>query len=243
MGLSAGKACSSSQSRAIRSQSLALDLRTRTAALHDRAETLLGLPDSITSRAEYADWLAHFLAFYAPLERAFDTFVGWDLLEPFSGSSLHSRRLSRDLLELGIPDQERTGTPTLRWPALQTFAQALGARYVLEGSALGGKVILKDLQARIGPEIAGATAFFEGSERSASSRWGVFKMAVDRYGEQHPECGEDVLTGAELTFKSLLDWFEPFVAQKKAHARPSFRNSAQSKGAEAMHPDPAGNPA
>lgn len=85
----------------IRSSSLSVDLRARTALLHGQAEALLGLPNSIASRAEYADWLGHFLAFYDPLERAFDRFAGWDVLKPFPAKSTHSQRLIHDLTELG----------------------------------------------------------------------------------------------------------------------------------------------
>ncbi|MEI4264152.1 biliverdin-producing heme oxygenase [Roseovarius sp. D0-M9] len=204
----------------IPSSALSGDLRARTSLLHDQAEALLGLPDSITSRSEYADWLAHFLAFYDPLERAFGAFSKWDILEPFSTKSTHSRRLIRDLGALGFDLRALSHAPNARIPTMPTFAHALGARYVLEGSALGGKVILRNLQQRIGAEIAGATDFFGGVEPAPSSDWRVFKKALDRFGDQHPEAREDVLTGAEETFRALLDWFEPFVAQKKKMVQP-----------------------
>jgi len=112
--------------------------------------------------------------------------------------------------------------PYARIPALPTFAHALGARYVLEGSALGGKVILRNLRQRIGAEIDGATDFFGGVEPAPSSDWRVFKTALDRFADQHPECCKDVLTGAAETFRTLLDWFEPFVAQKKNMVQPAY---------------------
>ncbi|SEO66997.1 heme oxygenase [Salinihabitans flavidus] len=191
------------------------DLRARTASLHDQAEALLGLPESIADRDEYADWLAHFLAFYHPLERAFGAFSKWDILKPFSAKSTHSQRLIRDLGALGFDVRALSHAPNARIPALPTFAYALGARYVLEGSALGGKVILRNLQQRIGAEIAGATDFFGGAEPAPSSDWRVFKKALDRFGDQRPESCDDVLMGAEETFRALLGWFEPFVVKKK----------------------------
>lgn len=228
---------------AIPSYPLSGDLRARTALLHDQAEALLRLPDSIASRDEYADWLAHFLAFYDPLERAFRAFAGWDVLEPFSAESTHSQRLITDLQELGFDERALTHLPIARIPALPTFPHALGARYVLQGATLGGKVILRDLQVRIGPEIAGATDFFGGGAPAPSSNWRVFKMALDRFGEQRPECREDVLTGAEQTFRALLDWFEPFVAQKRNQMTPDFRRDRLKlvKADSWAHLDPRGD--
>ncbi|MDT8853722.1 biliverdin-producing heme oxygenase [Paracoccaceae bacterium Fryx2] len=190
------------------------ELRARTASLHDQAEVLLGLPDSIGGRGEYADWLGHFLAFYQPLERNLGAFDEWRVLAPFPPDSEHSRRLIRDLEALGFDSRAMARLPDAPCPTLKTFAQALGARYVLEGATLGGKVILRELQARMGPEIAGATAFFGGGEPAKSSTWRVFRLAVDRYGAQRTECREDVLAGAETTFRALLEWFEPFVTDK-----------------------------
>lgn len=200
---------------------LSIGLKVRTASLHQEAETLLGLPQSIVGRDDYANWLERFLGYYAPLERAFDTFRDWKTLEPFPARSVQSQRLARDLDELGFDRSTLAGIPTAPCPSLPTFAHALGARYVLEGSTLGGKVILRVLLARIGPQIAGATEFLGGGQIAPESSWRVFKMAVDRFGDQRPACREDVLKGAERTFRGLLDWFEPFVAGTRNHSSPA----------------------
>lgn len=195
---------------------LAQDLRQTTAGLHERTETLLGLPDSIADRADYMAWLGHYLALYEPLENRMAAFDGWRELGPFDPDPGHSRRLIRDLDDLGIDARRLGRAPAAVCPSLANFAQALGARYVLEGSALGGKVILRHLQARIGDAIGPATAFFGGPSHPEAGHWRTFKAALDRFGDEHPDERADVLAGAAATFMALLEWFTPFMAERRA---------------------------
>ncbi|WP_232520772.1 biliverdin-producing heme oxygenase [Rhodobacter sp. CZR27] len=195
---------------------LAQDLRQKTAALHERVEVLLGLPDSIVDRANYIAWLGHYLALYEPLESRMAAFDGWTELGPFNPDPGHSRRLIQDLDAFCIDARTVERAPAASCPALTSFAQALGARYVLEGSALGGKVILRHLRARLGDEIGEATAFFGGPYHAEATLWRTFKGALERFGAEHPDERADVLAGAVATFTALLEWFTPFMAERRA---------------------------
>ncbi|SNX71559.1 heme oxygenase [Cereibacter ovatus] len=195
---------------------LAQDLRQKTAALHERVEVLLGLPDSIADRTDYVAWLGHYLALYQPLESRMAAFDGWTDLGRFDPDPGHSRRLIRDLDAFGLDARTLDRARAAGCPALTSFAQALGARYVLEGSALGGKVILRHLRARLGDEIGAATAFFGGPSHAEATHWRTFKAALDRFGMEHPHERADVLAGATATFTALIEWFTPFMAERRA---------------------------
>ncbi|WP_227590692.1 biliverdin-producing heme oxygenase [Cereibacter sphaeroides] len=194
---------------------LSRDLREKTGMLHNRAETLLGLPSGIMGWADYVDWLRHFLALYDPIERRIVAFGGWSGLASFDPDPGHSRRLIQDLHALGIDTDRIPRAPAEYCPPLTNFARALGARYVLEGSALGGRVILHHLKKRIGDEIGNATAFFGGPSHGTATHWRAFQAALDRFGAAHPDKRADVLAGAAATFTALLEWFTPFVAARR----------------------------
>lgn len=143
-------------------------------------------------------------------------FPGWGALGLAAPSRSHTRSLTRDLLALGIDPANLPRAPTALLPKLPSLAQALGACYVLEGATLGGRVILRDLQARLGSEIADATSFFGGRGDSVGPTWQEFRAVLDRFGQQHEAQLVHVVAGAERTFQAMLDWFAACPAYKAA---------------------------
>ena len=190
---------------------LSVTLRQQSAQLHRRIEDKLRLPAAVRDAADYRAWLCRYLGFYAPLESLFRTFEGWTALgiEP----SLHAQSgcLNDDLAALEI---DRTTIPYAKpdlLPELPTLSHALGSLYVVEGSKLGGRVILHHLERRMGSEIAGATRFFSGN--TAGPSWQSFRATLDGFGFRHPQLRDDVVIGANRTFISLEKWFGTFCAE------------------------------
>ena len=181
-------------------------LRTRTACLHKQIEVQLGLPFAIQTLDDYRVWLSRFLGLYGPLEQALAGFTEWH----DHGLTLpnHSFRLGADLGAIGVDPAGVLQAPPALVPRLTSFAQALGAVYVLEGSALGGRVILRDINARVGTEITGATRFFGGGA-ATDQTWQSFKTALDGFGHAFPGLRSDVISGAEGVFRAISAWFVP----------------------------------
>jgi heme oxygenase len=190
--------------------SLSSQLRAETAVLHQRVEALLGLPMAI-QRHNYGDWLNRFLGFYEPIEESLAAFPEWTAVGIETNFS-RSACAAEDLTSLGIDSAAAPRISAVSMPSLPTFAHALGARYVLEGAALGSRVILSDIRARIGSQIYGATRFFTGSGDATGQIWKSFRTALDRFGDQRPDLRVDVATGARLAFEGFLIWFTPFCA-------------------------------
>lgn len=116
------------------------------------------------------------------------------------------RRLASDLAVLGKPAGSDHAPGFF---GLTSFAHALGAFYVQEGSTLGGQIVLRHLEkARIGIP-AEAQRFFAGHGPRTRSSWTFFVTALDAFGLRHPEVRTDVLEGARLTFEAIIAWFEP----------------------------------
>jgi heme oxygenase (biliverdin-IX-beta and delta-forming) len=203
---------------------LSIELRVRTAALHRQIERLLGLPGIIETRDEYGHWLARFLGFYQPLESALAPLAAWHALGHTALPASHTSRLSSDLATLGIDAAAVPRASSSQLPPLLNCAQAIGACYVLEGATLGGCVILRDLEARIGPALMGATRFFGSRGDATLPTWRWFRAALDDFGRTQPQLHTDVEAGAATTFRAMLAWFEPFCAVM-AHRSPV--NAAQ----------------
>lgn len=194
--------------------SLSGQLRERTAPLHREIEAALGLPGAIRTHGDYQDWLGRFLGLYDPLERSLRTFSEWRSLGLLMSSRDHTGCLVGDLVALGVdPCALSRASPALL-PDLPTFAHALGALYVMEGATLGGRIILRDLEPRIGASIAEATRFFGGRGEAVGPMWQSFRAALDEFGSFQPQLCTDVVVGAERTFRAMLVWFAPFYAGK-----------------------------
>jgi heme oxygenase len=190
--------------------SLSTQLRVRTAPLHRQTENLLGLPGAIHSRDDYLTWLVRFFGLYGPLERLLTVFSDWEAFSFTFPSPSHGACLAGDLTALGVDPDELPRIASHLLPDLSSFAHAVGTLYVLEGATLGGRLILRDLETRLGASIAGATRFFGGRGEAVGPRWQNFRAALDRFGCRQPELRADVVIGAERAFRAFLDWFAPF---------------------------------
>jgi len=188
-------------------------LRTATAEAHRQVELILALPGSIVDGVDYRRWLARFFAIYGPLEERLAEFSDWPQWNIELGTMGHTAGLRHDLTALGCDLNGIGRAPAEMLPALNTFAEALGALYVLEGSKLGGRFILQDLAARLPAEIADAKDFFSGHGAESGSRWSAFKDSLDHYCVEHPGDLPTVIGGADGTFRAIGAWMAP-IAQK-----------------------------
>ncbi|MHB1872437.1 MAG: biliverdin-producing heme oxygenase [Steroidobacteraceae bacterium] len=179
-------------------------LRSETAELHRQAEIALGFPGCIQDRASYAATLERFYGLYEPLEQALSRHRGWSRLGLNLHERSHSSRLARDLAAIGAWPCRKLAS-SVAW--LTSFPQALGVIYVLEGSTLGGQIILRRLEAMAIEIPAEATAFFSGHGARTGAMWRSFVEALDIFGERHPEACDSVQEGATLTFQAVIARF------------------------------------
>jgi heme oxygenase len=185
---------------------LSQQLKSETADSHRAVEARLGLPYSIAGLAQYRDCLTAFYRLYRPLEQVLAGFREWPALGIDIGERAQTPRLHSDLQELGVDPSQLCDAPAASLPHLPGFAHALGALYVLEGSTLGGQIILRHLRQVLGDRIAGADAFFSGHAQQTGTMWNSFRASLDAYGTQSPETTPDAIAGAESTFAAVGDW-------------------------------------
>lgn len=166
-------------------------LREATHATHMR---LHGLPqfraieEGRLSRADYAALLGSLHAYHTAIAAAAER----GGLGTLSSSSRRQAMLEDDLAVLGAaPDG---GVPAWTAPSREAL---YGALYVAEGSALGGKVIARQLDYLFGTSPAGRS-FFRG-DGETGPRWRCFLAALQR------DCGDldllpELVGGAEASF-------------------------------------------
>jgi heme oxygenase (biliverdin-IX-beta and delta-forming) len=188
--------------------SLPVELREQTRALHDALDRALPLMSASLTRPQYVDTLSRMHAWWAPTERRVSSLLS----ERFS-LTLRERAgaLRRDLDALGVSIPDSPDFPDFpdvpAVPPLTCEAHAVGAFYVLEGSALGAPFISRHLSETLGITPATGGSFFGGTsdgDRAATGRrWRDVQSALEQYPADDVS---SVVDGARRTFASLHAW-------------------------------------
>ncbi|RZJ76150.1 MAG: heme oxygenase [Flavobacterium sp.] len=83
---------------------------------------------------------------------------------------------------------------------------ALGIMYVVEGSTLGGRVILKNIKESLGYGENNGARYFAGYGGQTGSRWKMFLEVMVEYAEKH-NCEDDIIAGADFAFTAISNHF------------------------------------
>lgn len=168
-------------------------LRDGTREEHERLDAGLDLMGPGLTTARYRTVLGRFHGFWA----------GWEprvAAELADDAFLAPRRrlhlLQHDLLVLGAAPE---ALPVCPAPPIQGTAEAMGSLYVMEGSTLGGRVILKRLGALGLP--AGSCTYFAGHGSATGTMWNAFLRRLEAETDTPA-----ILRGAKATFAALGDW-------------------------------------
>ncbi|MGI4953697.1 MAG: biliverdin-producing heme oxygenase [Janthinobacterium lividum] len=176
-------------------------MRAATAAAHQRLEDVMALDTDRLTRARYA----------AALQVLHAMRAGWDPgLAALFGQppGPHAQWLAQDLAALGV-----SSLPPLAMPAMDA-AEGWGMRYVLEGSALGGRVLLRRAEwMGLSPD-AGAR-YFAGEGAETGPRWKRFLQALDQAAT--PEAVPLIVQGARRSFEALAEAAEARFASARFH--------------------------
>jgi heme oxygenase len=184
-------------------------LRSSTADAHRRVEARL-FPSALTGRAAYTGMLQVLLALHEPHEKRFGDLGGFDVL----GIDLPARRkapqLRADLVALHgaePPVHGRSRAPLGSLPnddpPNDDLMAALGAFYVLEGSTLGGRVLLREVRERLGDV---PTGFLAGYGDQTGHRWKQTRAALVAGVATAPafdQAADRLVRGAIDTFAEL----------------------------------------
>src|SRR5579875_1326207 len=151
-------------------------LRRATAASHDRLETMLALTDPGLTASRYRAVLARLLGFWLGWEPAVGAALGD---EGFLAPRRRTGALLRDLEALGFDEAALAGLPRCAPPALDGPAAALGSLYVLEGSTLGGRVLVRQFGRSLGlRDGEPGCLYFSGYGAATGRMWAEFRARL-----------------------------------------------------------------
>lgn len=194
------------------SENALAELRLTTRAEHDRIESILRLTEPMT------------MARYATILCGFDTFLR--VWEPRIHAALplrlqswfRARRrggfASADVEWLravaGIAPVPLSAATAAALP-LGDMAEILGSLYVIEGSALGGRVITPHLKSTLGLGQGRGASYFHGFGGETGVMWSNFRVLASLEIGESSRATVKACQSAKRTFAALIDVFAPLA--------------------------------
>jgi heme oxygenase len=177
-------------------------LRTETRHAHDSIEQAMDLLGRLSSIHAYRSVLTRFYGFHVAWEEA----AGPALDEPsFFDPRRKTGLLVRDLRSLGMTDSEIAVLPRCT-PMMRMANQfeVLGAMYVMEGSTLGGTIIARQAQERLGLLEHTGCAYFRSYGPEVGRMWRETRARLTEASS--PESDVIIVGAAQRMFGLMQDW-------------------------------------
>ena len=183
-------------------------LRGETRDLHVAVEAVVPILRPGADAATYSRYLQRMLGFHRPLEARIRAAHGVEhFLQQFA-PTWKSPLIARDLVALGHSSDDVEALPDCGGvPAADSVPFALGCLYVIEGATLGGRVIHRQLSARMPDAMQRASHYFQVYEPATATSWRAFGAALTGHAGD-PRSQDAMVAGAAQTFSSLLVWLE-----------------------------------
>jgi heme oxygenase len=172
-------------------------LRAATSEVHERLHSHPGLAaaqSGAIGKSAYTALLCRLYGFHRPFEEAAN-------LAPSRTDWLEA-----DLIDLGVDPTSLAALPRcLAFPAQASPQYLLGARYVVEGSALGGRGMARQLDGLLGKGVTNGRRFFAGYGTETGELWRVYLdqllNAPAGFSAQ-----TEIVAGATRTFAIFEQW-------------------------------------
>jgi heme oxygenase len=177
-------------------------LKIETRPAHDRIERAIDFGRSTASLPAYRGLLSRFYGFHAAWEAA----AGAAAPDPhLFRQRCKADLLVRDLQALGMDAHEIARLPRCHpLMPLPAPAAVLGSMYVVEGSTLGGAIIARDVERRLGLTTETGCAYFRSYGQDVAAMWKSFgRMLI---AASSPETDEIIVASASRTFDVMHDW-------------------------------------
>ncbi len=177
-------------------------IREQTRELHRSLERRAPLLDPELTLPAYLGWLVLMRDFHARIEQAlqaagFESATGWSHR---SRVALAAQDLAVLSLQPEIVSHAEGCFEGLEFPS--SVAGLAGALYVVEGSALGGQVILKLLGRRLGLSAQRGASFFAPHGEDPGPHWAACIELLHELARDDA-LADSIVAGAEQTFQAL----------------------------------------
>ncbi|MFK7853127.1 MAG: biliverdin-producing heme oxygenase [Granulosicoccus sp.] len=196
-------------------ESLITALRAHTRAQHSDLESVTRLPQSLTGLSALREVLCNFFCYYRELDCLLKKSSRAGLPLTVRNRPFRSNVLLQDLALLGVGGSALAKLPSCTGlPQQLTLHQLWGVHYVIEGSALGGKIVRSHMlkQPELAP-LADELRFFNVYGADTAIQWKRFSAELNSL--ELTDAGQmEVINGAKFVFTTLIDWFQSQHAQR-----------------------------
>jgi heme oxygenase len=182
-------------------------LKEATREQHENLENTVDVMNQMFSMDNYRTLLKKFYRFYSAIEpelaRLEWTTVGYNF-----NDRLKVEKLATDLENLGMSAEEISKMS--KWdhlPKLDSYAEAFGSLYVIEGATLGGQIIKRHLSEHLNLTPENGGLFFNGYGQQTGQMWKEFGSAITAFAEKNDK-DETIVESAKETFDSFKACFE-----------------------------------
>jgi heme oxygenase len=127
---------------------------------------------SVKTNKDYAGFLTKFYTYFSNVEKAIAPYITNQVLPDYA-ERRNSTYIKRDIEALGTSVGE---APVAEVPVISNAVSALGALYVMEGSIMGGRIIVQILE-KLG--IKDGISFFSGYGQETGTMWAVFLKVMN----------------------------------------------------------------
>ncbi|WP_243370138.1 biliverdin-producing heme oxygenase [Microvirga solisilvae] len=177
-------------------------LKTETRPAHDRIETAMDLERRIAARDGYKDLLIRFYGFHSAWEKAAGA-IAPD--KTFFESRCKTKLLVKDLVTLGLSEEEIIRLPQCDpLMPLPSPSAVLGSMYVVEGATLGGAIIAREVERKLGFDEQTGCAYFKSYGRETAMMWKQFGARLLEVSS--PDTDDEIVSTAQKTFDVMHDW-------------------------------------
>jgi heme oxygenase len=175
-------------------------LRAATADLHARADAELRSGGWLRDAPSYACFAQRLLGFHRVVEAAAAPLAGpvADLDHPARRRSPLLEADLRRLTRLGVP-RPPPAHPAVRLH-LDDVAALLGCLYVVEGSTLGGQVLIRWVARDLGPDVAAAATHLTPYGDRTYQRWTELAAVIEQLLAGDPAALRRAVAAARATF-------------------------------------------
>lgn len=179
-------------------------LRAETRSQHEAIErALMPMADQLTLHT-YVHRLEQFYGFYKPVEDRI-----YDDAGPLGAWLALAIRRKTPLLEADLEELRQGDGRSLplcrHLPRLVSAAECFGCMYVLEGATLGGVLISRHIQTKLGVTPATGGRFYAGYAAQTGAMWQEFRAAITEFSLTTDD-QDAVIKTACATFEALLLW-------------------------------------
>jgi heme oxygenase len=179
-------------------------MRAELRTAHDRLEGTIALDGARATRARYTAFIERMLGFVEPCEARLRAAAGTppdDL-----GARWKTPLLRSTLAALGLAAEAIDRLPrAASLPRLDRWPDAYGYLYVLEGTTLGGQVLLRELGVRLSLD-EGESAFLRAYGPAVAKMWRQILTQLESVMAD-PAAERAITATARDTFARLDDWY------------------------------------